>query len=161
MAEHYLPERTVLIVEDEIDIRDILRDLVTDMGYKSILASNATEGLEIVKSKEIHAVLADVMMPKFSGLDFLKAVRALGYQTPVSFITGMNNDETLLTALRLGAFDFIRKPFDVEQVKQVVERSLEAGVRIMRIQKVLESAIKGQASSKEMAAVSQLRVRKA
>jgi sigma-B regulation protein RsbU (phosphoserine phosphatase) len=138
MSTSDLPLRTLLIVEDDSDLRELIANEVNNMGYTVIEAANGTEGLAAIKEKTIHAVLCDIIMPMMTGLELLATVRGLGLSTPFVFLTGRQTEENLLLAVRLGAYDFLRKPFETADLKATVERVLDVGIRIASTQKTIE-----------------------
>jgi FixJ family two-component response regulator len=127
----YIMEKTLLIVDDELEILETLVDSLDTLGAKIYTARNGQEALEIVKSKKIMVILSDVNMPTMKGTDFLKQVRALGLLTPFVILTAYGDKKMALEALRLGAFDFIDKPWSHEKLFSVLEKSFEIGSEIL------------------------------
>ena len=110
----------VLVVDDEPDFIELLREFLTAKGYEVIAASNGEEGLRKVKEERPHLILLDVRMPKMNGLEVLKQVREIDHEVGVIMVTAVNEEETGRQALKLGAFDYITKPLDLKYL----ERSL-------------------------------------
>ena len=114
----------ILIVDDEVEITEILADLLSD-EYECLRAASAEEALVCLKEGQFQLVISDITMPGMSGLDMIPHVKALSADTVVVMISGMQTVESAIGALRLGAFDYLMKPFDLRQVEAVVKRALE------------------------------------
>ena len=114
----------ILIVDDEIEITEILADLLSE-DYECLRAGSAEEALERLTNSEFQLVISDITMPGMSGLDMIPHVKELSPDTVVVMISGMQTVESAIEALRLGAFDYVMKPFDLRQVEAVVKRALE------------------------------------
>jgi DNA-binding response OmpR family regulator len=110
----------VLVVDDEPDFIELLREFLTAKGYEVIAASNGEEALCKVKEDRPHLILLDVRMPKMNGLEVLKQVREIDHEVGVIMVTAVNEEETGRQALKMGAFDYITKPLDLKYL----ERSL-------------------------------------
>jgi len=114
----------ILIVDDEIEITEILADLLSE-DYACTRAGSAEEALARLREGEFQLVISDITMPGMSGLDMIPHVKNLSPDTVVVMISGMQTVESAIGALRLGAFDYLMKPFDLRQVEAVVKRALE------------------------------------
>ena len=114
----------ILIVDDEIEITEILADLLSD-HYECLKAGSAEEALSRLRQSEFHLVISDITMPGMSGLEMIPHIKQLSPDTVVVMISGMQTVESAIGALRLGAFDYLMKPFDLRQVEAVVKRALE------------------------------------
>ena len=114
----------ILIVDDEVEITEILADLLSE-EYDCTRAGSAEEALSRLRESEFQLVISDITMPGMSGLDMIPHVKALSPDTVVVMISGMQTVESAIGALRLGAFDYLMKPFDLRQVEAVVKRALE------------------------------------
>lgn len=114
----------ILIVDDEIEITEILADLLSD-EYQCLKAGSAEEALARLRESEFQLVISDITMPGMSGLEMIPHVKELSPDTVVVMISGMQTVESAIGALRLGAFDYLMKPFDLRQVEAVVKRALE------------------------------------
>jgi DNA-binding NtrC family response regulator len=131
-----LSVRTLLIVDDEEMLRDILVEQLQCLGVHIETAPDGQAALEILRSQTIEAVLCDISMPQMTGLELFQAVNMLDLHTPFVFLTAYDDKRSLMKALRLGAMDFILKPFDSKELISVVERALEIGYRWNRIQEL-------------------------
>jgi cyclic di-GMP phosphodiesterase len=114
----------ILIVDDEAEITEILADLLSE-DYDCSRAGSAEEALTRLREDEFQLVISDITMPGMSGLDMIPHVKELAPDTVVVMISGMQTVESAIGALRLGAFDYLMKPFDLRQVEAVVKRALE------------------------------------
>ncbi len=114
----------ILIVDDEVEITEILADLLSD-DYQCFRAGSAEQALSQLTQEQFHLVISDITMPGMSGLDMIPHVKELSPDTVVVMISGMQTVESAIGALRLGAFDYLMKPFDLRQVEAVVKRALE------------------------------------
>lgn len=114
----------ILIVDDEQQITAILSDLLSE-GYECLTSSSAESALELLRQNQFELVISDITMPGMSGLDMIPHVKKIAPNTVVVMISGMQTVESAIGALRLGAFDYLMKPFDLRQVEAVVKRALD------------------------------------
>lgn len=114
----------LLIVDDEVEITEILADLLSD-EYECHRAASAEDALGRLREREFQLVISDITMPGMSGLEMIPHVKEISPDTVVVMISGMQTVESAIGALRLGAFDYVMKPFDLRQVEAVVKRALE------------------------------------
>jgi len=115
---------TVLVVDDEPDIRESLELVLGDAGYRVECAQNGTEGLEKMESRSYDLVLLDLMMPDRSGMEVLEQVRTRDRETPIFMITAYGSVEAAVNALKLGANDYFSKPWDNEKLLIEIERMI-------------------------------------
>jgi DNA-binding NtrC family response regulator len=99
----------LLIVEDDSDIRELLKHFLKDFVDEIVEADNGKKALELVKQQQFDTILSDIEMPDMSGLKFLAYMRSLGQMTPFIVLTAHGDLSRVLEALSLGAFDFISK----------------------------------------------------
>jgi two-component system response regulator PilR (NtrC family) len=116
---------SILVVDDEEIMREILDALLTREGYQVRLASSGEEGLELARSMPFDAAIVDVMMPGLDGIATLQELRKLDDDLPVLMITAFASVETAIAAMKLGAFDYITKPFKNDEVLVVVRNAIE------------------------------------
>jgi response regulator RpfG family c-di-GMP phosphodiesterase len=114
----------ILIVDDEREITEILSDLLSgDLECET--AGSAEEALTRVRQSEFRLVISDITMPGMSGLEMVPHIKQISPDTVVVMISGLQTVESAIEAMRLGAFDYVMKPFDLRQVEAVVKRALE------------------------------------
>jgi two-component system nitrogen regulation response regulator NtrX len=117
---------SVLVVDDERDIREALRGILEDEGYKVLLAESGEAGLEQLKNRSCDVVLLDIWLPGMDGLDTLERIRQAESAPEVVMISGHGNVETAVRATKLGAFDFLEKPLSLDKTLIVIKNALEA-----------------------------------
>jgi DNA-binding NtrC family response regulator len=116
---------TVLVADDDPDIRDILRDTLSSLGARVITANDGRECLEQFERESPELLLLDIEMPIKSGLVVLKELFRRGCDTPVIMITAYGTIERAVKAMKEGAYDFITKPFDLDHIALTVGKALE------------------------------------
>ena len=116
---------SILVIDDEEIMREILEALLTREGYHVRLASSGTEGIELARSMPFDAVILDVMMPGIDGIATLEELKKLDDDLPVLMITAFASVETAISAMKRGAFDYITKPFKNDEVLVVVRNAVE------------------------------------
>ncbi len=117
--------RKILIVDDEVSVRDSLR-MIFKKDYKVIMAGSAEEAIITVKSEEPDLIFLDIIMPEKDGMQALKEIRGMHPQIPVIMLTATKTLKTAVEAMKLGAYDYITKPFDVEELKLIAQKALES-----------------------------------
>ncbi len=115
----------ILIIDDNETMREGLGATVRRMGHEAVLAKSGAEGLAAFKAKAADFVITDLKMEGTGGLDVVKGVRERDPDCPVMIVTAFGTVETAVEAMRLGAFEFLQKPFAPEVVRLKVERALE------------------------------------
>jgi two-component system, NtrC family, response regulator PilR len=115
----------ILIVDDEAGMRDFLSILLRKEGYGVTAAEDAARALEMTARGEFDLVISDLSMPGLSGIELLRQTKAASPDTPVILITAYASTESAIEALKLGAYDYLIKPFDVEELKAVTRNALE------------------------------------
>ena len=115
----------ILVVDDEKDIQDGCERILTRKGYHVLKASRGEEGLEILEKGAVSIVLLDLMMPGIQGMEVLRRIKEIDETILVIVITGYATIETAIEAMKLGAYDFIPKPFAPDQLRIGVERARE------------------------------------
>lgn len=114
----------ILIADDEAQIREVLHELLGE-NYDCAEVSSAEEALALLRTEEFNLVLSDIMMGGITGLEMVPQVLKLSPDTVVIMISGEQNIESAIEALRAGAFDYITKPFDLRHVEAAVKRAIE------------------------------------
>lgn len=115
----------VLIVDDEQVICDLLHDELSERGYFCTCVLNASEALSKLRTHYFDAALVDIRLPGVSGMELLRKIRLHHHNTAVIMITAINNIDTAVEAMRLGAVDYIVKPFDIGKVISSIGIALE------------------------------------
>jgi predicted signal transduction protein with EAL and GGDEF domain len=124
MLEENNVKARILITDDEQLVRNLLRDILS-ANYDCIEAGSAEEALMRLQTETFNLVLSDIQMGGISGLEMIPKVLEIAPDAGIIMISGMQNIESALKAMRAGAFDYITKPFDFEHVEAVVKRALE------------------------------------
>src|SRR5262249_19032026 len=101
----------LLIVEDEVRMANLLRRGLTEEGHTVVCAHNGEDGLELARQHEFDAIVPDIMLPKLSGFDVAKSLRAERNRTPVLMLTAKDTVPDIVRGLDLGADDYMTKPF--------------------------------------------------
>ncbi len=116
----------ILIVDDEDDPRNTLAEMLEGEGYTAQGADSGSAALEMLSSCVYDLVITDLIMPRVDGIVLTKQIKALGIDVPIIVITGFATIEYAVESMKAGAFDFITKPFNFEQIKLTIEKALEA-----------------------------------
>ena len=117
--------KTVLIVDDERNIRDSLGAVLRDEGFDVVFSESAEEAISEISKDEIDVVLLDVWLPGMDGIAALREIKKTSPSLPVIMITGHGTVETAVKATKLGAYDFLEKPLSIEKVLLSVDHALE------------------------------------
>ncbi|MEX0803670.1 MAG: sigma-54 dependent transcriptional regulator [Candidatus Binatia bacterium] len=116
---------TILVADDDADIREILRDTLSSLGARIVTAVDGRDCLDRVEADAPDVLLLDIEMPVKSGLQVLRDLRQRGSEMTIIMITAYGTIERAVQAMKEGAYDFITKPFDLDHVTLVVEKALE------------------------------------
>jgi len=116
----------ILVVEDEPEIRDVLHEFLS-RSYQCTAVDAAEKALALISAQKFDLILSDITMQRMSGLEMVPQIRMIAPQTLVVMISGLQTIECAIAAMRVGAFDYITKPFDLSQVGEAVCRALEHG----------------------------------
>ena len=117
------PRETVLVVDDEVNIRKVLSTLLKRAGYSVVTAADGSEALEALAAEAISVVVSDVKMPRTDGMELLRRVRKEWPDVPVILITAFGTVDLAVEAIKAGAFDFVTKPFDRTELRQVIDKA--------------------------------------
>ncbi len=115
----------ILIIDDERAIRNVLKDILGNEGFKVDEAADGEEGLSKFSAGSYDVVLCDIKMPKLDGMEFLQKVMEKGVDTPVIMISGHGNIETAVDAVKKGAFDYISKPPDLNRLLITIRNAMD------------------------------------
>ena len=121
-----MKDLSILVVDDEPDIRNILSDILGDEGYQVTTAANASEARDLYDDINPKLVLLDIWMPDTDGIELLSEwKKEKANSTPIIMISGHGTVETAVEAIRIGAYDFLEKPLSTAKLLITVERALE------------------------------------
>ncbi len=112
--------QTILVVDDELSMREFLKILLEKEGYRILTAADGSEALSLADRNTIDLVVSDIRMPGISGLELLAALKEKNADLPVIMITAFASPDDAVTAMKNGAFDYITKPFNVDEIKSVI-----------------------------------------
>ncbi|MEW6054516.1 MAG: sigma-54 dependent transcriptional regulator [Nitrospirota bacterium] len=115
----------ILIVEDEKSMREVLKILLEGENYDVVSASDGQEGLSIIDRDIFDLVITDMKMPKADGFTVLKKVKEISPDTIVIMITAFGTTELAIDAMKLGAYDYISKPFNIDEIRLIVKKAME------------------------------------
>jgi two-component system response regulator (stage 0 sporulation protein F) len=116
----------VLVVDDELEVRQLLQEFLSGRGYEALLAGSGMEALDAVEAEKPDLVLLDVAMPEMDGVEVLKRLAMMDPPVPVIMVTA-NTDLSLTSRLlAMGAVDYIPKPFDLDYLDQAISIQLTA-----------------------------------
>lgn len=115
----------LLIVDDEPSMREMLSIALGDEGYEVLTASDGAEAVRVLDADPVQVVVSDIRMPGFDGLELLRHTREVAPDIDVILITAHASADSAIEALRLGAYDYVTKPFDVEELKVTVRHAME------------------------------------
>lgn len=116
---------TILVVDDELSMREFLQIMLEKEGYEVLTAAGGEEALKIMGEVSYDLMLCDMKMPRVSGMDVLKKSQERYPHVPVIIITAYSTSESAMEALKTGAYDYIQKPFQVEEIKLIIQNALE------------------------------------
>jgi len=143
----------ILIVDDEVDIRDLVAGILEDEGHRTRTAGSSDEALATIESRRPNLVFLDIWLQgsRLDGLQVLELIKQQHPDLPVVMISGHGNIETAVSAIKLGAYDFIEKPFKADRLILVADRALEASrlkrqVRELKSQSTQASRIAGRSA---------------
>lgn len=117
-------KKTILLADDDVNLRRVLEFQLTEAGYLVLTAQDGAEAFEIFTNSDFDCVITDLRMPKLSGLELLDKIKTESAEIPVIVITAFGEVETAVTAMKAGAFDYINKPFNRDEILLTLERAL-------------------------------------
>ncbi|MGQ9632519.1 MAG: response regulator [bacterium] len=120
-----MPKKRILVVDDEKDIRDTLRDVLEDRGYEVLLGADGYEALRIVEEEVVDLILLDIVMPRMDGAKACSIMRERGISIPIVVFTGTGKQADIDRAKESGADDYIVKPCGERDVIEKVEKWLK------------------------------------
>ncbi len=120
-----MTQRTILVVDDEEFIRLTLKKIFTEENYRVILHENGTDALKCIENEEVDLAFLDINLPDLNGIEVLKRMKAVKPDLLVIVATGYASVESAIKALKLGAYDYIKKPFKADAIKLIARLALE------------------------------------
>lgn len=115
----------ILVVDDEKGQRDILKKILANHGYEVLTSPNAADGLRLFKDNEVDVVLTDLKMPGMDGMEFLKGIIKESPHATVVIMTAHGTIDSAVQAMKFGAFDYLTKPFDMDEMLIVIKKAAE------------------------------------
>ena len=120
-------KKNILIIDDEIDICKLISGVLEDEGYTTNNAQNSDNAISILNTNHIDLVILDVWLEgsKLDGIELLHYIQKENSSVPVIIISGHGNIDTAVTAIRIGAYDYLEKPFKTERLMHTIKRAIE------------------------------------
>ncbi len=115
----------ILIIEDEKSMREVLRILLEEEAYEVTSASDGLEGIEYIRHNIFDLIITDIKMPKADGFEILKKAKEISPSTVVIMVTAFGTTEAAIDAMKKGAYDYIHKPFKIDEIRLIVKKALE------------------------------------
>lgn len=125
MPERARNEITILVVDDDKDISDNLAGYLTKNGYSTSKAYTGQKSLELIKQHHHHIALVDLKLPDINGIELLKSFKANSPQTIIILISGYATIDAAAESIKYGAYDFLAKPFNFEELERTLRRAIE------------------------------------
>ncbi len=116
---------TILVADDETSVRWVLAKALEESGYRVVQAESGTEALGCLTAQRIDMAFVDLRMPGHDGIEVLKEARAASVTAPIVIVTAQNTMDNAIEAMKQGAFDYITKPFNIDEVRALAARALE------------------------------------
>jgi len=132
-AEDFFSQVNILVIDDEEIVREMLRDVLTEAGYKVWTAASGEEALEKLKEADFSIVITDIRMPGMDGVEVTRKFKKINSDLCVIAITGYASIESAMAVLKEGVYDYINKPFNIEEIKIVVGRAVERQLLIKAV----------------------------
>jgi two-component system response regulator AtoC len=122
-------DRTVLIVDDEANLRKVLAAMLRREGYAILTASDGEEAWSLLRTHRVDVVLTDLRMPKIDGMTLLERITKERRELPVVMLTAHGTVDTAVTAMKLGAFDYLTKPFDQDELRVIIKKAADTAAK--------------------------------
>ena len=129
-------DATVLVVEDDSAMRDLLVEELSDAGFNVLEAGNGRQGIERVRGGGVDLVITDLRMPDIDGFDLIRDVKATAAPPHIVMITAFGSIETAIKAVKLGAYDYITKPFELEELILVADKALKERHLVRKVERL-------------------------
>lgn len=119
-----MTQEKILVIDDELFVRELLQEFLSREGYKVYLAESGEKAVNLVKTNPVEIALIDLKMPGMDGISTLKEIRKIAPHTIAIILTGYPTIETSIEALRSGAYDYVVKPFKLNDLKNTIEKAI-------------------------------------
>lgn len=116
----------ILIVEDETEVRKILTEMISDLGFDVHGAGDGAEALRMIEQGSYNLVLSDIQMPGMTGIELLSTLRQRKINLPFIVLSAYGEKDKMDAAQRLGAFDFLEKPFSFATLSKTIQRAVDS-----------------------------------
>lgn len=123
--EKSVPQEKVLVVDDELFVRELLFEFLSKEDYEVILAECGEKAVELIKSQQVEVALIDLKMPGIDGIETLKKIKEIDPHALSIIMTGYPTLESSIEALRCGAYDYMIKPFKLNELKSCIQKALD------------------------------------
>lgn len=135
-------ERRILVVDDEPELRNLISMGLECLNATIKTAANGREALDLLKKEKFDAVLSDIKMPYMDGIQLLTELRKLDVEIPFVILTGHGDKQSAVDALRMGALDFIDKPFEEDALVDVMGKAVELGYQSRLLEDEIQQMLK-------------------
>ena len=146
----------ILIIDDERSIRNSLKEILMDEGYDVDVAENGIQGIEMVDKEKYNIIFCDIKMPEMDGIEVLDKLTKMGVDSAIVMISGHGDIDTAVECIKKGAFDFIRKPLDLNRILITIKNATEK-VALVKETRILKKKVYGQQMVGESAPIQEIR----
>ena len=146
----------ILIIDDERSIRNSLKEILADEGYEVDVAENGLQGMEMVDKEKYNIIFCDIKMPEMDGIEVLDKLIQMGVDSAVVMISGHGDIDTAVECIKKGAFDFIRKPLDLNRILITIKNATDK-VALVKETRILKKKVYGQQMVGESPAIQEIR----
>lgn len=146
----------ILIIDDERSIRNSLKEILVDEGYEVDVAENGVQGIEMVDKEKYNIIFCDIKMPEMDGIEVLDKLISMGVDSAVVMISGHGDIDTAVECIKKGAFDFIRKPLDLNRILITIKNATDK-VALVKETRILKKKVYGQQMVGESPAIQEIR----
>lgn len=146
----------ILIIDDERSIRNSLKEILVDEGYEVDVAESGVQGIEMVDKEKYNIIFCDIKMPEMDGIEVLDKLISMGVDSAVVMISGHGDIDTAVECIKKGAFDFIRKPLDLNRILITIKNATDK-VALVKETRILKKKVYGQQMVGESPAIQEIR----
>jgi two-component system nitrogen regulation response regulator GlnG len=129
----------LLVIDDDRAVLRLVQRTFEDSGTETFLANNPDEGLELIRRHQPDVLLLDIMLPRISGIELAHQIREIDPKLPMIFITASDESDVAIEAMKLGAYEFLLKPLDLQNIRELVKRALQTR-RLMQSPVVMQES---------------------